>query len=632
VNRPTDWYVLDLARDPTPGDPHDIASLARRVQHVSDDAGAAQRDVRALAGDGAVTAWIGLAADVFRGALDDFPGQLGKLADSYGRCSSALAGFGSSLSAAQDQADRALAAGRVARADIESLQGQLSAARGAASSASASADALTRPVAGAAPPPDPDQVRAATRNVQAASARVSSLSGALGSAQSRLELAKRLARQAEDLRNDAGDRARADIHDASDAGISPNSFWEDFKSGAAKVWDVTITVAKIAVAVLGIVVLIIGGPLAWIVVGLSVLILADALRKVASGAGSWLDVAVAALGLIPGTKGLTSLGAVRTAFSEGRLLGVAAHLGGEAGSLFANGARGARSLWQGRALLPIMLKQAPGAAGARVLAMAAEVRGGAPGALRGFGIGFADGTGLVGRARGAASGTATGFRDARATFLSTTPAGAVAGARRFQGSVPYLGVDRWTGGALSGGTRFEAGYPGVGGFVVPDGSLAALGGDSRAFNEGVQVGSYRGGYRDSGISYRANVDLPVANSHALANPQFGGGGHAQHYVPDFASRLRNGDITVVDSSGALLPARPGASGSVEVQLPGSTMWTSLSGTGAPPGVLAPLHDTVPGAGVYRPEEVRQVVDDVRHVRDAVTRPFGLVSRIGKLVP
>ncbi len=55
VVRPSGWDVLDLPRDPTPGDVPDINALARKVERVADDADGAARDVRSLAGDGAVT-------------------------------------------------------------------------------------------------------------------------------------------------------------------------------------------------------------------------------------------------------------------------------------------------------------------------------------------------------------------------------------------------------------------------------------------------------------------------------------------------------------------------------------------------------------------------------------------------
>jgi uncharacterized protein YukE len=186
VTRPADWDVLDLSGDPTPGEPFAVGVLSVRVGDLAEDAARAERDVRALAGDGAVTSWVGLAGEVFRGALEDFPVQLRKLADSYELCASALSRYAGALDGAQDQADRALALGRVARAEIEALSAQLSVARGAASSAGSNLDVLSRPVADGALPPDPEQVRAATRSAQAAAGRVTALSGA----QERLEVAE----------------------------------------------------------------------------------------------------------------------------------------------------------------------------------------------------------------------------------------------------------------------------------------------------------------------------------------------------------------------------------------------------------------------------------------------------------
>ena len=76
--RPADWYVLDLPGDPVPGDPGSVGVLAHRVQRVAEDAERAEREVLGLAGDGAVITWLGLAAEVFRDALRDFPQQLRK--------------------------------------------------------------------------------------------------------------------------------------------------------------------------------------------------------------------------------------------------------------------------------------------------------------------------------------------------------------------------------------------------------------------------------------------------------------------------------------------------------------------------------------------------------------------------
>lgn len=341
--RPSDWHVLDLPRDPVPGEPGQVAVLARTVQRVADDAARAERDVRGLSRDSAVTSWTGLAAEVFRDALEQFPTQLRQLADSYDRAASALTRYSTSLDHAQDQADRALTHGRAARADIDTLTGQLSWANAAATTASHTADQLRAPLPPGAEPPDPDQVRTATRNAQTANARVTSLTSSLGSAHARLEAAKRMAHDAAQLRERAADTAADRLHDASDAGIEPTSFWDDFKGAASKLWNTTLTIAKVAVLVLGVIALVIGGPLAWVVVGLSVLLLADALAKVASGEGSWLDVALAALGLIPGVRGLTTLGALKNAYRSSGLLGAGTHVLTATRTALADMARGLRN-------------------------------------------------------------------------------------------------------------------------------------------------------------------------------------------------------------------------------------------------------------------------------------------------
>lgn len=612
MSRPHDWWVLELGGDPTPGDPGGVRRLASRVRRVADDAAAAERDARGLAGDGAVRRWIGAAGDAFRGALEDFPAQLGKVARSYAAAADALQGYGTQLDAAQAQADRALQQGRVAREEIASLSAQLASAR-------ASADAASRAVGwlqGGTQPPDPDQVRAAVRNAQYASGRASSLSGQLGGAQAQLEAARRMAQEARELREQAASRAAARLQDASEAGIQPTSWWDSFKKGAARVWEVTITVAKVAVAVLGIVVLIIGGPLAWVVVGLSLLILVDALSKMARGEGSWTDVGVAVLGLIPGTRGLTSAGALRSAWGARGALGVAAHLGQSGRTLVAGGVSGAQAVWRGRALLPTLMRQAPGAAAARVSGMAAALRHGTPGALRGFAVGFDEGAGVLGRLRTGATAAGEGFRDAHRTFLGTTPAGAVHAARSYQGSLPYLGVDRWRGTVLPKGTMLEAGFPGLSGFVVPGGTVDDLGRSGAALNESLQVGSRGGSYRPTALGFAVADDVPAATGLARANPQFGGGEGVQHFVPNFSERVLAGDIVAVAPNGQVLMATLDDQGRLAVLAGG--------------GDLITLTNLTPGPGVWSPEQVTEVVAGVRQVVDVVRVPAGVATRVSRL--
>lgn len=369
MTRPTDWDVLDLSGDPTPGSPWGVRSLSARLGSVGDDAGDAERGVRSLAGDQAVLTWVGAAGDVFRGAIDDFPGQLAKLADSYHRCASALTGWAGDLESAQDQADRALVKGRAARARLDSLQGQLSAAQGSLSSATSSYDRLHNPPAGGTAP-DPDQVRSALRAQQTAQSQVSGLSSQVGDAQAELDLAKRLARDAAQVRDGAADRTKSRIHDAADAGIKPNSWWENFSSAVSKIWHVVVIIAKVVVAVLGVVVLIIGGPLAWVVLAAALVLLVDSLMKYAKGEGSLWDVGFALLGCIPGTKGLTTLGELSEAFRAGGMLAAGAHVLGAGRAAIADMATSVRGLGEGARMF--FQRFAAGEGGAASVAHGAE--------------------------------------------------------------------------------------------------------------------------------------------------------------------------------------------------------------------------------------------------------------------
>src|SRR5947208_632084 len=89
-NRPTDWHVLDLDRDPVPGDPYEVKDLARRLGGFADDVGQALRSVRGLGGDSAVQEWAGLSGDEYRSQFGDLPGELEKLEKSYRMAGSAL--------------------------------------------------------------------------------------------------------------------------------------------------------------------------------------------------------------------------------------------------------------------------------------------------------------------------------------------------------------------------------------------------------------------------------------------------------------------------------------------------------------------------------------------------------------
>jgi RHS repeat-associated protein len=318
MTRPSDWWVLDLERDPTPGDPQRVGDLAGTFERFADDVGSALRDIRGLEGDSAVQEWVGQSGDAYREQFGETPGELTKLERSYRMAGDALAGYWPQLDQAQGQADRALELGRAARAERDAAQADLTNAQDWVGRANAQAQQHQQVPAGA-PPPDPEQVRAATRNATQAAENLTRARGAADSAQGRLDAAKRLAEQAAQLRDDAAGRCARSLHEASDAGIKNRRWWQKAVDWVVDHWDEIITVCKWVVAIGGIIVMIIGGPLAWVIVGVAVLVLADTIRKYAQGKATLWEVAFAALDCIPMTKGLTSLGRLKELYHLGGL-------------------------------------------------------------------------------------------------------------------------------------------------------------------------------------------------------------------------------------------------------------------------------------------------------------------------
>ncbi|MEV1006506.1 DUF6531 domain-containing protein [Streptomyces sp. NPDC049881] len=298
-----------MESDPTPGDPEEVRELADELQTFADDVAEALGKVRGLASDRAVQDWAGLSAEAFRNEFDGVPGNLEKLRDSYDLCAQALGTYWPKLQTAQGQADRALDRAIAAQADLSSAQGALGDAQGWVSRAGDEAERLQREGERAgAPAPDEAEVRAATRDRQAADQARESAQARVDTAQDSLDAARELARQAKEMREEAARQAARDIDEASDAGIQNRKWWQKAVHWVTENWDTIVDVCKVIVAVLGVVVMIIGGPLAWVVLAAALVVLADTLVKYARGEAGLLDVAFAALDCIPGMKGLTTLG------------------------------------------------------------------------------------------------------------------------------------------------------------------------------------------------------------------------------------------------------------------------------------------------------------------------------------
>ncbi|MFF5010251.1 DUF6531 domain-containing protein [Streptomyces phaeochromogenes] len=309
--RPTDWHVLDLEKDPTPGDPDRVRSLAKSLHDFADDVSDALRLVKGMAGEDAVLTMVGKTADVFRDEFSGVPKNLKKLKKSYDLAGDALAAYWPKLERAQALADRALAKGREAQADLSSAKSRLSSADSWVSRANKEADKYKDDPTGGKDVEKPDEakVRAATRDAASAKDAHTSAQSDVTSAQTALDAAKKMAEDARKMREDAAGEAKRQLEEASDAGIQNRKWYEEVGDWFSDNWDTIVAVCKVVVAVLGIIAMIIGGPILGAIVLIAALVvLADTLNKYMKGQASLWDVAFAALDCIPGMKGLTSLG------------------------------------------------------------------------------------------------------------------------------------------------------------------------------------------------------------------------------------------------------------------------------------------------------------------------------------
>jgi RHS repeat-associated protein len=332
-HRPTDWHVLDLDKDPVPGDPQQVRQLAKKLHDFADDVSDALRLVKGMAGETTLAEWAGKSADVFKEDFADVPKNLRKLEKSYSLCGDALADYWPKLERAQALADRALVKGREAQSDLSSAKSRLSSADSWMTRASKEADKYKDDPTGskATEKPDEAKVRAATRDVQHAEAAQVRAQSDVTTAQNALDAAKKMAEDARKMREEAARTAKSKIDEASDAGIQNRSWWEDIGDWFVDNWDTIVAVCKVVVAVVGVIAMIIGGPiLAAIVVVAGLVVLADSLYKYSKGQAGLLDVAFAAMDCVPGMKGLTTLGKLAMgakALGKGGLKAMAKGLG-----------------------------------------------------------------------------------------------------------------------------------------------------------------------------------------------------------------------------------------------------------------------------------------------------------------
>ncbi|MFC8994108.1 putative adhesin [Streptomyces rochei] len=344
-HRPTDWHVLDLEKDPTPGDPQRIRKLAGTLHDFADDVAEALRGLKGIAKEDEILSWAGKTADVFAEEFEDVPKKLRKLKKSYDLAGDALASFWPDLQDAQEKADKALRDGRKARDELTTAQTALSGANDWVRTATEKVDSYDPAKNGGKDIPKPDEadVRRATRDAQHAKARQATAERNVESAKDALDAARKLAAQAKGLREDAARRTVTKLQEASDAGIPNRHWWEEIGDWVSDHWDEIVTVCKWVVAVVGIIVMIVGGPLGWLVFAAALVVMADTIRKVIKGEAGWGDLLWAALDCIPATKGITSLAKLGKLWKAGGLKALGAgFMGGIGGGLknLADGLRG----------------------------------------------------------------------------------------------------------------------------------------------------------------------------------------------------------------------------------------------------------------------------------------------------
>jgi hypothetical protein len=115
----SDWHVLGLDGDPTPGDPDRTTTLAGRLLNQAELAERNRQRLAQVASGGGDLRMEGDYAPKFREILAELPGELAKLSKAYQGSGQALRTFASDLRAEKGRAGTALRHGTDASARYE---------------------------------------------------------------------------------------------------------------------------------------------------------------------------------------------------------------------------------------------------------------------------------------------------------------------------------------------------------------------------------------------------------------------------------------------------------------------------------------------------------------------------------
>ncbi|MGH8918609.1 MAG: DUF6531 domain-containing protein, partial [Actinomycetes bacterium] len=263
--------------------------------------------LRSVTGSSDVLGMAGDYASKFREILSELPGELTKLATAYRRCGEALSAFATGLAEVKSQAGNALRAGQDAHDTIQGALRQVQATLPAQTTLSRQ-QVVNPPLLEAA-------IASLDENLKA---QVRPIARRAQFAEQDRQRARRLAQDAARLRGEAENRCADGVQKAlDDSGIKNKSWLDkawDFVSAPFRSWDAFVDLCKTVAMIAGTVALFISGPIGLALVAIALVagaaVFADTLTKYTRGEASLGALALDALGLIPGARGVTSIAAL----------------------------------------------------------------------------------------------------------------------------------------------------------------------------------------------------------------------------------------------------------------------------------------------------------------------------------
>lgn len=360
----TGWGALGLTADPAPGDPGEVRTLAGRLLREADLADHYTTKLREMSGNSDALGMRGDYAAGYRETLKELPDELAKLVKAYQGAGNALTGYADGLEQAKLRAGAALRQGQAAAQQYLGAETEIRAYLKSHFVRTGTLYELEAAVRAAAPEVQVSAEPALRRARQADADR---------------QRAARLAAEAAELRGDAEDRCVRELDQAlGDSGVKNRSGWRkafDWVKDRFDSWDSFVSTVGVITAIASAVAIAVamGVALPAAIAGAAtiasvvavvggVILLADAVYKLAKGKGSVGEVAMGLVGILPpgrlagpvakGAGGLSDMaGSLRA--GGGHRVELGGRLGPSAGSLRSSAnaadtraANAATSAWQ----------------------------------------------------------------------------------------------------------------------------------------------------------------------------------------------------------------------------------------------------------------------------------------------